>query len=708
LKGASESIPHNVKSVPDPAEQAEHFFNRKDIFWAGVVFFISYGFYLFSLYPTITSEDSGEFTAAAYTLGIAHPPGYPLFVILAKIFTVIVPFGNIGWRVNLFSAFFAAATAAAVYFLLRLLTKDPAIGVITALFFAAGDIFWSQAVRAEVYSLNSFLMVAVIFLAVLWHFQLALEREAKAAKTLSWLAFMYGLSLANHQLMFLLGPPLALFILITKPKIVLNYRLLVKLVMVFLLGLSLYLFLPLRASYNPEVNWGNPVTWESFWKHVGRQAYGEPVAEPQAGQAAIQAGGTSLDFFRYHVYEFGIRLIKILDSDYTWAVSILSICGLIFLWTKWRKVFWLFLALIIFNSSVLSWLVGVGNTDKLPMRFFTDRPFFIPILLTTIILGGCGIRYLSAVAYEKGKLTAPAKERKKGIWVVAAILILLFAVKFPSQDQSGNYLAYDLAKAALRMLPQNAVLHSENSDNFVLPVLYLQKVEKYRTDVKIYVDMPNSIYNYFYGFERMEEDNPGRRLFTDFPFVLYPGLKYVYMGPVSEIVPADAQEDNSSALTRLSGMSIRGISRKNLDHFNLYLKARYLLDYGIAKSASPAEQDRLFQESFAAAPESQNITGQLIGYIYVIEGRYADAVQYLETAHKLMPEEYSISFQLAFSYIMAGESEKARLFISGLKADTSELLLKELKILASQQPEKYPALAQFMAAGPQLVIPFRY
>ena len=76
-------------------------------------------FYLFSLHPTVSAGDSGELITAAYTLGIAHPPGYPLWTILGKIFTIIIPFGNIAYRVNLMSAFIGACTCAIFNFIVK-------------------------------------------------------------------------------------------------------------------------------------------------------------------------------------------------------------------------------------------------------------------------------------------------------------------------------------------------------------------------------------------------------------------------------------------------------------------------------------------------------------------------------------------------------------------------------------------------------------
>ncbi len=84
-----------------------------------LIFLLSFAVYLITLCPTVYVGDSGEFTTAAYTLGITHPPGYPLYVLFGKIFTLIIPFGNIAYRVNLMSAFFGALSCGIVYLVVK-------------------------------------------------------------------------------------------------------------------------------------------------------------------------------------------------------------------------------------------------------------------------------------------------------------------------------------------------------------------------------------------------------------------------------------------------------------------------------------------------------------------------------------------------------------------------------------------------------------
>ena len=111
---------------------------------------ISFAVYLWTLAPTVTGEDSGELIAAAYTLGIPHPPGYPLWCLLAKAFIQCVPYGEIAWRVNVMSAVFASLTVYVAGLIVLHLTRNrlAAFGGPMALAFSLE--FWEQSVIAEV------------------------------------------------------------------------------------------------------------------------------------------------------------------------------------------------------------------------------------------------------------------------------------------------------------------------------------------------------------------------------------------------------------------------------------------------------------------------------------------------------------------------------------------------------------------------------
>lgn len=659
------------------------FFSSKDFILFYFVTFLSYACYLITAFPTVTTEDSGEFSAAIYHLGIAHPSGYPLYVILGKIFTLLVPFGDLAWKVNVFSAFCSAIAVGLLYLLLKKITTNTIIASVTALFFASGGLFWSQAIRAEVYGLNTACMLGIMLLAYLW-FEKTEKRDFRTAhKLLFWLTFLYGLSIGNHHLMLMMGPPLALFILLVQPKMLFDFRVLTKAIGFFLLGLSIYLFLPFRASYQPVINWGNPITWQSFWDHVTRKIYSVDQLNPLYQPVNTVSSIAPQPNFFVKQGNFLQKFFFILHEQYTFVPAILAIFGFIFAWLRSKKFFIFLLSLFIFYGSILSISIDLGHPDKLPLALFTERPFYLSLLLLTVFSAGLGGKYLVDF-FTRHKTFSP--RIRTGAFVISVLSASLWLfLQIPANNQSDNYIAYDLAKNSLFSLPQNAVLHSENGDNTLFPILYLQTVENFRLDVKVYMNMPNSVYPFFESLEKMEGENPGRPLFTDFPFVYYPHKSYRCQGPFSEIISGTGLTTFCEVKDGMpfSEEDIRGWAKKNLDHFHLYLKARFYLDRGLA-TLDPTTQEIFFEQAFDGAPESQNITGQLIGNYFLRSQKYVQAIPYLRRAHDFMPQEYSINFQLTLAFIMSDQFDEAKQHLTQMPSEDKNLLLKEFTTLATQ------------------------
>ena len=125
--------------------------------------------YTWTLAPSVATlfDDSLEFPLACYRLGIAHPTGYPFYTLLGKLFTLL-PWQNVAWRVNLLSAVAGALTVALVYLVTRQLTRRRLPALLGAMALAASPVFWSQSVIAEVYTLNSAFVAALLWLVLRW------------------------------------------------------------------------------------------------------------------------------------------------------------------------------------------------------------------------------------------------------------------------------------------------------------------------------------------------------------------------------------------------------------------------------------------------------------------------------------------------------------------------------------------------------------
>jgi tetratricopeptide (TPR) repeat protein len=234
------------------------------------VFTAYFGLYVWTLPPSLAAyRDAGEMVLAAKTLGICHPPSYPLYVLLGKLAVVLMPIATPAYAVNLLSA--AAAAAALAVFVYALL---PRYGLWAALGAASllglNTSFWDVATVQEMYSLT------MLFACILLALGLRL-RENFAAREWYCAAFLTGLFLGNRTDLLLWVPGMMLLAL---PQNILQASwkergLFVAKTGAFgLLGLSIYLYLPLRSLQGPMLDWNHPAVWENFVGSITRKGYG--------------------------------------------------------------------------------------------------------------------------------------------------------------------------------------------------------------------------------------------------------------------------------------------------------------------------------------------------------------------------------------------------------------------------------------------------
>jgi len=222
------------------------------------------------------SEDSGDLLSCAYTLGIPHPTGYPLFVLLGRLFSLVMP-GSVAFRITLLSL--VAAALAPLFLFLTLVRILPGRdGLLAAL---AGALslgfslhYWSQAVVAEVYSLHLLFFSIVVFLVLSW-------ADGGKTKYLLLASYVLGLSFANHMLSMLTLVFAVTVVVWPKPGPRMSVKTLLSCAALFCLALTLYAYLPIRSARNPELDWGNPETWSQFkWVVTGAQYHFRLLATP--------------------------------------------------------------------------------------------------------------------------------------------------------------------------------------------------------------------------------------------------------------------------------------------------------------------------------------------------------------------------------------------------------------------------------------------
>ncbi len=249
--------------------------------------------YLMTLAPGLTwangGGDGGDLIAAVATGGVPHPTGYPLYLLLARLFQFL-PIGSLAWRTNLLSALASVLAAALIYRIVvrDLKTANPLpswiAGLVAGLAFGLAPLVWSQAVITEVYALQALLVALLLYL-----YTGPEPASPPARKRLDRLrGLTLGLALGNHLTTLLLVPAALLAGSLRKVPSAgvsaasrvawfrawqLDGPALRRQLLWFVPGLCFYLILPLRALSLPPVNWGDPVTLKNFWWLVSGGVY---------------------------------------------------------------------------------------------------------------------------------------------------------------------------------------------------------------------------------------------------------------------------------------------------------------------------------------------------------------------------------------------------------------------------------------------------
>jgi tetratricopeptide (TPR) repeat protein len=219
--------------------------------------------YLYCLPPVLPPyRDSGEMASAAWTLGVAHQPGYPLYIISARLFSML-PLGNPAWRLNLFSAA-AGITGVLVFWRVAAAAFSPAAAFLAALLLGFNFTLRTVSSVPEMYALN--FMFAALLLS---------SAGAGGRRAVFLSAFLLGLGMANRMDLVLCAP--ALLVLLYPSLKAQGWTALPKAAGFFLLGFSLYLFLPFRSAGFPLFDWSHPADLSTFIAVITRKSYGSTL-----------------------------------------------------------------------------------------------------------------------------------------------------------------------------------------------------------------------------------------------------------------------------------------------------------------------------------------------------------------------------------------------------------------------------------------------
>lgn len=385
--------------------------------------------YLLTLSPTVGLIDSGELAAGCYRLNILHPTGYPLYTMLGRLAS-LVPIGTVVNRVAALSALLAACGVGLMLLLGLRLRVSRAVAAAGALLLGFSFPVWAVAVDVEVYSLT------LVLVLLLWLVVESCERGG----SLLVLAYLAGLALTNHMSASstVLGVALAVILACRRN---LATRLPV-LALLFLLGISPYLFLVLRARAGPLLAWGNPYNLERFWWHVTGKQYQVWMFSQSFGEVMRNAA----------------RGAMLLARSFAYVLVPVVVYGVVRLFRQRRN-----LAIGLTVSAVVAF--GYAVNYSIP----DIESYYLPCLAALTVFGMVG---LDGLARRVGKW-------RHAVWffVVAGLL-----VNFRAAGRRGDYVAYDHAMNTLASARPDATIITDWWDVYS-PVFYLQHVEQVRPDV---------------------------------------------------------------------------------------------------------------------------------------------------------------------------------------------------------------------------------
>jgi len=429
-------------------------------FGAFTVTILAGALYWFTAARDIVVGDTPELITAAATLGVAHPPGYPLFTMLGHLFS-LVPLGPIPFRVNLFSVVCDALTVGIVYLTAFRLTKSSVASAISALFLAITPAFWSWSLVAEVFPLNNLLCASLIYALITW------QQRPENTRALFAASFLFGLALANQHTSVLLAPAFAFLIwrqrniLFARPALVFFCG------AIFAAGLVPYLYIPWAAARHPIYNWGEVSSLSDFINVVTRRSYGTFRLVNSAGYW----GGSPL-----------LRIGVLLASLGAIALALITLGG-ITVYRRARWYFWFTLIAFIFAGPFFVWITDL-NIRTAPSALFVLQRFF---LLSQVILApwiAFGVRQLAEFVETRAQLSSETSTRLVAIACLISIVIGV-VTNYRRLDQSGNSIARHFAEDVFWTGPKDAVLLANGDIAF--PLLYLQRVENAGTNSTLVV-----------------------------------------------------------------------------------------------------------------------------------------------------------------------------------------------------------------------------
>ena len=484
-------------------------------YYAIITGFIVFIVYVTTLAPSVVEIDAGELATVQVLLGIAHPTGYPLFTLLGHLFSLIPFHFSKIYQLNLLTAIWCSlAVTVFVYtskFILdnlivfefnnkaklqkeskkgkrkkgedrkrefstppKAIIEEPVkyiASVSAGLLLGFDRTFWNQGNAVEVYSLQAFLFCLIIF-SLLKAYITPIEERGLTKRWLIFAAIL-ALGFSNHMTtLFVLPATAYLYFDKFRLKTAGIKRLLIMVFLIFLpIFAGIYLYLPIRASQGPVLNWGNPVDFERFFRHVSGWQFqvwffkSTDVMKKQLGY-----------FFSNLFLEFSIGIL-------------LCLYGIFSSYLKARK-FFIFNVILLLFSLLYASNYDIVDIDSYFLLSYVALSFFALFGIVQIF------SKLSFKQYKRSITTA----------LIAICILIQLIFNYKENDLKDVYTFEDYSKSTLNSTKPNSIILTYLWDYLVASSYYFQLVEKYRPDV-IVIDKELLRRSWYYG--QINRQHPG-------------------------------------------------------------------------------------------------------------------------------------------------------------------------------------------------------
>lgn len=476
--------------------------------------------YLVTLAPSTAMWDTSEYIAAAYTLGIPHPPGNPFFILLGRTFAVLPIAPNVAMRINILAAV-CSAVSAGMWFLIteRVLVgwlterwQRMTGGAIASLLGATAFTVWSQSVVNEkVYTVSLLGLALVSWLTVRWCDE---PDGLKADRVLVLIAYLSGLGYANHMAGFLALPAVAAAVAIRRPATLLRWKLLLAVAGALALGMTPFLTQPIRAAYFPAINEGEPTgcvakiaadctfsraTYERFKYNFNRGQYGKPALTQRQAPFSAQVGMWWL-YFSWQWLRDPLDAHPRTQKMLATLFLLLGGLGGYVHWKRDRRSFSYFGPLMLTVTLLLivymnfkygsSQAPDLGDTVDREVR---DRDYFYLWSFSAwSVWAALGLVFVwetvaAMIGSEKARVGSESIElpRRRSWQLATPVLAFAFVPLFANWSSASRARQTDTADFAADLLnsvePYGILVTAGDNDTF--PLWYAQEVEGIRRDV---------------------------------------------------------------------------------------------------------------------------------------------------------------------------------------------------------------------------------